>query len=55
MKGKTEPIGKKVITIQAFVAKHWGHDLVVALLPLLDKEVHLLIAEGLHDLNPTLT
>ena len=31
------------------------HDLVVALLPLLDKEVHLLIAGGLHDLNPTLT
>ena len=31
------------------------HDLVVALLLLLDKEVHLLITGGLHDLNPTLT
>ena len=31
------------------------HDLVVALLPLVDKEVNLLIAGGLHDLNPTVT
>lgn len=38
--------GKKVITILGFVAEHKGHDLVVALLPLLDKEVHLLIAGG---------
>lgn len=45
-KEKLNLSGKKVITIPGFVSKHKGHDLVVALLPLLDKEVHLLIAGG---------
>ena len=45
-KEKLNLSGKKVITIPGFVSKHKGHDLVVALLPLLDKDVHLLIAGG---------
>lgn len=32
--------------MHACIAKHKGHDLVVAVLPLLNKEVHLLIAGG---------
>jgi len=45
-KEKLNLSGKKVITIPGFVVKPKGHDLVVAVLPLLDKEVHLLIAGG---------
>jgi glycosyltransferase involved in cell wall biosynthesis len=45
-KEKLNLSGKKVITIPGFVSKRKGHDLVVALLPLLDKDVHLLIAGG---------
>jgi len=45
-KEKLNLSGKKVITLPGFVSEHKCHDLVVALLPLLDKEVHLLIAGG---------
>ena len=45
-KEKLNLSGKRVITIPGFVSKHKRHDLVVALLPLLDKDVHLLIAGG---------
>lgn len=38
--------GKKVITLPGFVSKNKGFDLIVALLPQLGKDVHLLIAGG---------
>lgn len=38
--------GKKVIAVPGFVSENKGHDLLVALLPQLDEEVHLLIAGG---------
>jgi glycosyltransferase involved in cell wall biosynthesis len=45
-KKKLNLSGKTVITIPGFVSKNHGHDLVVSILPLLDKDVHLLIAGG---------
>jgi len=46
-KEKLNLSGKKVITIPGFIQKHKGHDLVVELIPLLNKDVHLLIAGGI--------
>jgi 2-polyprenyl-3-methyl-5-hydroxy-6-metoxy-1,4-benzoquinol methylase len=45
-KKKLNLSGKTVITVPGFVSAHKGHDLVVSLLPLLDEDVHLLIAGG---------
>jgi len=38
--------GKTVLTIPGFISKNHGHDLIVSILPRLDKNVHLLIAGG---------
>jgi glycosyltransferase involved in cell wall biosynthesis len=40
--------GKTVLTIPGFVSSNHGHDLVVSVLPMLEKNVHLLIAGGPH-------
>lgn len=45
-KEKLKLLGKTVLTVPGFVSKNHGHDLVVSILPLLDKNVHLLIAGG---------
>jgi len=45
-KDKLNLSGKTVLTIPGFVSKNHGHDLVVSILPLLNKDVHLLIAGG---------
>ena len=37
---------KTVLTIPGFVSKNHGHDVVISILPQLDKDVHLLIAGG---------
>jgi glycosyltransferase involved in cell wall biosynthesis len=45
-KDKLNLSGKTVLTIPGFVSKNHGHDLVISILPRLDKDVHLLIAGG---------
>lgn len=37
---------KTILTIPGFVSKNHGHDLIISILPQLDKDVHLLIAGG---------
>ena len=45
-KAKLNLSERRVITIPGFVRRSKGHDLAIELVPLLDKEVHLLIAGG---------
>jgi len=45
-KAKLNLSEKKVVTILGFVRRSKGHDLAIELVPLLDKEVHLLVAGG---------
>ena len=45
-KAKLGLTGKKVITIPGFVRRSKGHEVVIDLVPLLNKEIYLLIAGG---------